>query len=78
MSREKYLKIERLSSENSIKYLAYLTTDGKTIDDGNKMEVELHFEKEVITSKVSGEFLTDYDLKLEALFLMKWFEEVMA
>ena len=78
MNKEKYLKIERLPSENSVKYLAYLTTDGKTIDGKNKMEVELHFEKEVITSKVSGEFLTDYDLKLEALFLMKWFEEVMA
>lgn len=75
----KFLKIERLPARNGkVKYIAYLTNDGKTIDDNNKMEVELNLEEETVVSKVYGEFLTDFDLKLEALYLMKWFEEVMA
>jgi len=74
MKEEKrpYLKVERTRRGE---YKAFLTNDGTNIYNDSSYEVGVFNQKEA-TAKVSGEFVEDWDLKLEALMLMKWLEEL--
>jgi len=72
-----YLKVEKIAD---CKFRAFLTSDGRTIWNDSVYEVELDVGNGVdeasLTAKIKGEFIVDFDMKLEALEMMKWLDTI--
>jgi len=72
----RYLKVEKtiLTGKDEVMFKAILTKNGHDIYKDSIYTV-VFTSKTVVCAKVSGEFIKDWDLKLEALYFMKWMEE---
>jgi len=66
-----HLVIRRLDTNT---YQAFLTEDGVKPYEGTSMVVCFE-DAGKVTSSLGGEFFPDADMKMEALFLMKWMDE---
>ena len=66
-----HLVVRRLEMNT---YQAFLTEDGVKPYEGTSMVVCFNSNGSV-TSNLGGEFFPDADMKMEALFLMKWMDE---
>ncbi len=63
-----YLEVKMVKPR---KFRAYLTRDGKTIYNNTTYDVEFIGDYH-IKAEIHGEFIPDFDMKLEALEIMKW------
>ena len=76
-NKKTYLVIKQKKSEckEAIQtFEAILTEDGETVYENTKMTV-IFSENDICISTLGGEFFPDADMKMEALFLMKWMDE---
>ena len=66
----RFLKVERLSRDE---YYAMLTQDGCLVYNNSDMTIKFDGNRK-ITSRIRGEFIKDFDLKLEVFELIKLME----
>ena len=59
------------------KFRAILTEDGKTIYNNSTYDVQFisGSGRKHIKAEIHGEFICDFDMKLEALSIMRWIDE---
>ena len=70
LKQKRFLKVEKLSERE---YYAMLTPDGNLLYKGSDMRI-IFDNNRIVISKIRGEFIKDFDLKLEVFEMIKILE----